>query len=254
MLKGTIEEIKEVWKFSKLEKDYELLTVEFGNDKREIIEKHILIYNKNINKAILASNNEYHTLLSSFSKFKRALKGFGIEQKTFYYFFKEKNCIEILNKLEIRKAIKKIKNNFGWSYNQSKKLIMDNFINEKIKEEKIPLDSDINIYELYEYKGIKVKSIAKRYYETIFVFNFGDGKDIFLKNSSIDDTRKHNKLHSALNERNNLSHLIYSFLYLEDKSNSFSTNSIKYKKLEKILISDKPLDEKYFLIKCFLAH
>jgi hypothetical protein len=266
IIKVTIEEAQKLWRFSELKGDYGLLRAEIGEEEdygNE--ERHVIIYNKKLNVAYLStpseyeSNTNYYQLMIKFSNMKKVLTEFKLNDKLYDYFFRD-GVIRTLNNIEIRKKAKELKKIFGWSYNFCKEFLLNNFFKtEDINKSKIKV-SDISISNFYDYKGIKVISISKNYSNRVYVYNFGAGKDIIFNFGKINDARKRNKfqeLSDNIIKRNQeefkLSHLIYSFLYLENKENSFSVNSPKYKKLEKLLSSDKLLEDKYFLIKCFIS-
>jgi hypothetical protein len=262
--KVTIKEAQKLWKFSKFEKDCGFLWAETGvSDNYKDSEKHVIIYNKKFNVAYLASTKDgsYHLLMEKFSNTKNILEQFNLKHKIYDYFFKD-GVIRALNNIGIRRKIKKLKEVFGWNYKFCREFLLNNFsFKEKIDESKLEI-TKISINYVYDYKGIVVRSVSKinSPYE-VYVFSFGKGKDIFFNIEKILETRKINKFHELqekiidhCTDENKLNHLIYSFLYLENSKNVFSENSPKYKNLKKLLSSDKSLDDKYFLVKCFVSN
>jgi hypothetical protein len=172
------------------------------------------------------------------------------------YFFQRYKIYRFYNLKYIRRIIHKISNSLNISFKHARKLFFELYpdIAERLDGCIIDFERYITYVRLpVSYNGIYSCCLRDAHYRNaIGLINFDGEKILINRNISGMVKIKQTKLWETYGN-NKLDYLVFLILTYKSPEEKMQVNDKGYKKIKKILESNKTNEEKYFLIKCFLA-
>jgi hypothetical protein len=223
---------------------------------------NILIFSNKLGEAFFYEGLEAEEIDDKFDKFSDAVKYSRRWKKSenrgyIEYFLNYEKTIRALNLLEIKSSRNKIGHILSVSLGCARKLIFDTWenISKKIDKELINVTYESFPYEfrnIWSMNGLNALIVTSRYGEKRGFVSFGDNMVIVNKNIDLLAKIKRTKLEEE-SKFKTLDYPIFLLLTSKSPEEKMQVSSPEYKKIKKILESNKTPEEKYFLIKCFLA-